>query len=595
MFRLTNFVFILILSQVLTLDQQYSLRPLTKLTENLQKDREISVIFMLQHHKAQNCETDNWNPNGIPILRFNDQSEIVVRRNFNNFYAMAVVCITEDSHVQLLDNLAVAFDNMRQERIILWLQRKATPELLQHICTLSENHGYINIILLEAGTLDYTTQNLKHLEAFPSPHFVEGMYKDTRLDYRGKTAVVARNQRTSIFHVKYAPGVEIPDFILYFRGIVEFALAYNLTLRSSYFLMFVPKEFDIIFPDPIQIETAPMESVTPFEFIKLVVVVPCGKQKRFAEILQLVDICWWVLPICIVYIAIVVVESLTLVVINRITGRHQRWSILYPLVNLRAFATILGLIHSPNPRWNLSMRQLYCVLSIFGFVLGTFFTFQLSAYLTNPPVHRTINSFEELKASGLPVVVDKRLRLFIQDHVDRDFFDSLVTNPVSMNPPDRLKNLFLLNDSFANIIHKDFWDLVDMYQKQKSVKVFCTCDNFALISNKLENRVLKKNSIYLKPLTGIYNRLTESGIIHYWRVLGSKQFFFNHNFKANPKPETVNKVEPISVNDLKFPWLVLVIGYLAATLIFLAEMFVKCRQFQIESRLNPLPNFTIRH
>ncbi|KAH8279646.1 hypothetical protein KR018_012476 [Drosophila ironensis] len=565
MSEIPKIITLLLLSQVVSLDSHQSLKPLNKLIETLRKDQDIWLIFMLQHHEAQNCQTDNWNPDGFPILRFNDQSEINVRRNFNNFYVVAVICITKDSELMLLNNLAIAFQRMRQERIILWLQEKATPDLLENICKLAELHGFIDITLLEAGNLNNSTGNIFHLQPFPAPYFVSGMRSNKPLNYHGKIAIALLDPAYYVFMGK----IDYPTYFHSYKSTTEFASRYNLGLKIKKQKIIGPSKFDIRISHPIHEDSITLESARPFSFTEINILVPCAKEHSVQDIFQQMRL--WVLVILVVYLMIVVIESLMLSATNRFSGRSLRLRILISL------AAILGFRYPPSRRWNLALRQLFLAFNIFGFLLSKFLTCHLSALLTQHPHHGQVTTIKELRDSGLPVSVDRRLRIFIKNHVCPEFFDILVTNPMSLNPGDRMKRVFSFNDNYAHIANRDRWGLINEYQNRRGLKVFCTSEKLRYISTELEGPHLPNNSIFLKPFIRLEHRIFEAGLQKHWTIL-QVNMIEKRNILPR-KPTWKHKVVPLSLEHFKSLWCLIIFGYALCLFVFFMELLWKCIRF----------------
>ncbi|KAH8306500.1 hypothetical protein KR018_003125 [Drosophila ironensis] len=560
---ITRIVTLLLLSQVVPLDSQQSLNPLNKLIETIRKDQDIWLIFMLQHHEAQNCETDNWNPDGFPILRFNDRSEINLRRNFNHFYVVAVICITKDSELMLLNNLAIAFQRMRQERIILWLQEEATPDLFETICKLAELHGFIDITLIEAGGLNNSTGNIFHLQPFPAPYFVSGIKSNKPLNYRGKVAIALPDP---VYRVFSNTSKFYPRYVHNYMSTIEFASRYNLSLKIKKQQILGSRKFDIKIPHPIRADSIRLESVRPYSFTEIIILVPCAKEHSVQDVFQ--QMRFWVLVILVVYLMIVAVGSLMLCATNRFLGRSLRLRIP------RSLAAILGLRYTPSQRWNLALRQLFLAFNIFGFLLSKFLTCHLSALLTQHPHHGQVTTIKELRDSGLPVSVDRRLRIFIKDHVCHEFFDKLVTNPMSLNPGDRLKRLFSFNDYYAHITTRDIWSLINEYQKRRGWEVFCSSEKLRFISSELEGPLIPNNSIFQKPFIRLEHRIFEAGIQKHWTILQAN--LIEKINKLPRKPTWKHKVVPLSLEHFKSLWCIIIFGYALSLFAFIVELLWKC-------------------
>ncbi|KAH8325635.1 hypothetical protein KR067_002790, partial [Drosophila pandora] len=557
---------LLINSKILDVKLEYSLKPLDKLIKNLRKDSEIELIFELQNSEVRNCKNDDWNSIGIPILRFNNLEKIEVGKNFNSVHTIGLVCITRESDLILLENLAMAFEGMRQERIILWLQIKQTLEIFNEIGNLSEEHNFIDMILIEAVTSENATDNLYRLQPFPRPHFTRGLYQENQLNYLGKNATVILSGGIYGAHNNsYSQTLNIPITSEEDRIFVEFAIKYNLSLNlltngehSTKVDINLDKKLKIYY----------MDSANPFLTIALLVMVPCAKEKTIQDII-LFEVNWWALPLFVMYIIVVILERIILRMNRRIYGGNYSQN-LSSLVNLRVFAAILGLKFSGSRRWNFSLRHIFLLLSIFGFLFERFFICTLNSYFIKHPRYAAVTNFEQLRKSGLPLIVDKQITSFVMDNIDPNFFGNTVINIFTTSYISRTRYIFSLNDSFAYIINRDLWTILNKYQEKFNRKTFCNYENLQLISSSTKMQILRKNSVLKKPLTKHVQNLFESGITDYWLSIHP----FKHISFLNeiiPSDEE-NYPFPLSLKDLHFLWILLILGYTLAVVVFYIEV-----------------------
>ncbi|XP_044572162.1 uncharacterized protein LOC123257390 [Drosophila ananassae] len=478
---------LLINSKILDVKLEYSLKPLDNLIKNLRKDSEIELIFELQNSEARNCKIDDWNSIGIPILRFNNLEKIEVGKNFNSVHTIGLVCITRESDLILLENLAMAFEGMRQERIILWLQMKPTLEIFKEIGNLSEEHNFIDMIVMEAVTSENATDYLYRLQPFPRPHFTRGLYQENQLNYLGKNATVKLSYGIYGTHDNsYSQTINIPITSEEDRIFVEFAIKYNLSLNLLTNAEPITK-VDINLDKKLKHNY--MDSANPFITVALLVMVPCAKEKTIQDII-LFEVNWWALPLFVMYIIVVILERIILRMNRRIYGGNYRPN-LSSLVNLRVFAAILGLKFSGSRRWNFSLRHLFLLLSIFGFLFERFFIYM--------------------------------------------------------------------------------WTVINKYQEKFNRKTFCNYENLQLISSSTKMQILRKNSVLKKPLTKHVQNLFESGITDYWLSINPLKYIsmLNVTFPSDEK----NYLFPLSFKDLHFLWILLILGYSLAVVVFYIEVF----------------------
>ncbi|KAH8240874.1 hypothetical protein KR026_006631, partial [Drosophila bipectinata] len=237
---------------------------------------------------------------------------------------------------------------------------------------------------------------------------------------------------------------------------------------------------------------------------------------------------------------------------------------------MRVLAAILGLSFSGSRRWNSSLRQLFLLLSIFGIFFNRFFTGNLNAYFIKRPRYAAITNFDELRKSGLPVMLDKHITAFVMENIDNKFFGNTVINLITTSYSSRGRFILSLNDSFAYIINRDMWKFLKKYQNRINRKTFCKYENLQLVSSRTKMQLLQKNSVFKKPLTRYVQYLFESGIIEYWTSYPVK---YVNSLNISLPSEEKKYPFPLSFKDLQFLWIFLIMGYGLAFLVFYIEVF----------------------
>ncbi|XP_026842421.1 uncharacterized protein LOC6588301 [Drosophila persimilis] len=427
-------VLILLLAQAVSgKTEQPHMTFLNNLIQSIHKEVPIRTLLMLQHHQDKYCSIQDWNPDGIPILRVNELIEIDLRKHFNHMSA-ALVCLEEPSHMSLLlDALAKSFDHLRYVRILLWTQGNPAEEFLKQISDKAEEHQFLQMIVL--GCHQRGEVSLHRLCSFPSPQFerIENIssiagstFHPRELNYLGKKALVFPNRDSPVnYTTKYAPTGEFPVTRVEDKQIIEFALRYNLTLVLT-------EKQDSDVADPyfdIQLNPRPVlsddlvdqiECVNTFSVSSLMVVVPCGRVTNITDVFHKLDLRTWLLYILSVYATFVVAETVIMVATHRISGRSYRLTNLNPCVNMRAFRAILGLPFPIGPRLTVSLRLLFLAMSLFGMIFSTFFSCKLSSLLTKLPLQPQVESFEQMENSGLTVIGERSMQPFIESEVDEE-------------------------------------------------------------------------------------------------------------------------------------------------------------------------------
>ncbi|KAH8383889.1 hypothetical protein KR009_011086 [Drosophila setifemur] len=574
-FKTKIFLLMLLCEAVALENKPLHLRFLNKLIKTMEKEREITTIFMLQHQHSNNCQIQDWYPRGIPILRSNGLSNMEVKAKFNYYHTIALVCITNNAEINLLDNLAINFDHMRQEGIILWMQIKATEEIQQKISQLSELYQFTRILIMEIVNTENGTINIHRMNPYPSPKFekIQNIFKEKKIlirplvNFRGRIAnVLTKKDAIFRFNVSIGPTEKFPISSDEDLVVVEFARRYNFRLRQSK----DPNNFDMQLSPRLVSSWDLKESANPFSMVSLMVVVPCGKEKSIQDVFKQLDFGIWLLYILPVYVIFVVVETLMMLVINRISNQTHNISFLSPLVNLRAFGAILGMSFPISRRWNFSLRQLLLILSIFGFVFSNFFACKLSALLTKQSRYAQIKNLEELQASGLPVIIERYIFDYLTREVDHWFIRKTLPNALVVDQRERARLILSLNTSFAYVTIKENWLALDRYQFSMGRSVFCQSNNLTLLSNLPNMYFISKNSIFKWSLRDFIQNIYAAGLTIHWKRIPSLEIREILNVTIVPFAD--QKANSLHFEHFNWLWTLLLLGYGIAILVFFIEM-----------------------
>lgn len=543
--------------------------------EGITKEGSVETILILQHHQDRNCQLRDWNHREIPTLRFNQQAKVEVRRHFN-FQSVGLVCIGKDSDLSLLDTLAEDFDRMRQERIIVWIQKKVTHEMLQRITHQAKLYEFLQVLIFEVSAEHGMILTGYRFEAYPNSQMVQldkafGFCKKP-VDFQGRTAHVLPDKEAIIpIYTQLGANVSQPFYRMHDHVMLLFARKYNLNMKvigsSQRDLA------DIQLSLQMTSSKSDMKNLNPFDLSSLKVVVPCSRERTIGDILKQLDLKCSLLYILPVYGIFVVAETFILIVTHRINGRAYQLTSLNPLLNLRAFRAILGLPFPISRRANLSLRQLSVAISVFGLIFSNFFSCKLTALLTKHSNHPQVQNFHDLRTSDLTVIGTDSFRTYIENEIDPNFFKKTITRVNWLRNAERIRLLFSLNDSYAYIIHSENWSVHDSYQKSLGRKVLCDSKDLTIIQGIPMMHVVQKNSIYAWPLSKYLVRIYETGIRRHW--IDRSLYFLHKSLNATPRAEPKHMEVPLCISDLNWLWFLLGCGYGLATLVFIVELMLR--------------------
>lgn len=448
----------LLLSQVVAEinDKDKRLTYLNKLLWNINNYFLTETIIIIQHHRDTKCSLREWNPRRYPTFRVTEESEIMIPGKCNS-NAEALICMTQYSHIRLLDTVAYAYKNIREERIILWLQATLTPNFLAKILDNINKFKFAKMIILETVHKDNELIKYHRLKLFPTPEFItienalnlKGHYfYEGKFNMYGATLNVKSSDNSALYLPKKDqdcfPRVRVED-----REIFELGEKYNISLKLVRDNQNNTENVDISLDTYFITKntTAQMGRFsTPFSSASLLLIVPCRKEMRLNEIFKYMDF-----TTCFIH-AICIYAN------RRIHGQTLGLTWIM-IINLRAFSALLGMSFPIRRRTSLSLKHLFLAMSIFGMIFSSFFSCKLSSLMTKRSLIAQVTNMEELRASGLTVLADSHIRDFIETEYDAEYFHKTIPNHEFRPDSERHKLLLSLNNTYAQIIFKTNWPI----------------------------------------------------------------------------------------------------------------------------------------
>ncbi|XP_044250082.2 uncharacterized protein [Drosophila takahashii] len=540
-------------------------------------------MFLLHHNESRSCALHSWHHQEIPTLRFNQLAIASIKNHFNH-HSLSIVCICKDSDTILLDTLAEDLDRMRQDRIILWIQMNVSEQLLHTISNQSEEYSFLQVLIVEA--IDSLEQKVTtfRLHSFPSPHFhrIENIFdlkgsifSSLRNNFKGRMATLEPAWRSGLKSYKWLTSkVRVPIDRAQDNIILDFAKKYNLSFKVVKAANREIKQSSLRIPD-FQFNSLfngneHIKYINPYDISAIIVVVPCGREMQIEEVFRHLDVKSWVLHILLVYVIFVLAETFILVVTHRISGKAYRLTSLNPVLNLRAFRALLGMSFPVSSRSSLSLRQLFLVITVFGFVFSNFFSCKLSALLTKHSQHSQVRNFDELRSSGLTVIVDWHIRSLIENRVEADFFTQNITRVKFVTQREKVYNLLSLDSTYAHVMLLEKYHTLRNYQKFYDKKVFCTSRDLTIIRSIPRTYTQQNNSIFYWSLFFFSIRLEEAGIVGQWSQRAP--FQLRSNLNVTVVDNTKQRIESLSVYHLNWLWSILGCGYGLAIFVFIIEV-----------------------
>ncbi|KAH8240875.1 hypothetical protein KR026_006635, partial [Drosophila bipectinata] len=571
---------IIFLGEVLTeTNESRHLLFLNKIFPKYEKELEINTLLVFRHRRDNTCFLQNWNPS-IPILRGTKASHFTILGNFNHL-ALAFVCIRNESDAELLGNVAEAFDSIFEGRTVLWVQTKLTQEIKAEIVKQLTKFYFHPILIMEMGEkiavyrlemfLDPTFIRLKNVLGTQRPLFVD------KIGFKGMTTELYTDHdfvhQISKYYSNTSRDIP-PRFGSNGREIVEFTQRYNITLKiDSRLNTSVVKNTNF----------AHLGFVNPYRSFSLIIAVPCATEISLKDIFKQLDFQTLLMYIFTVYFLLIIFEAIIQVLTRRVYGLDSgsKWITPRSIVNLRVFSSILGMGFPVSRRTSLPLRQLFLAMSVFGMVFSNFFGCKLSSLMTKHSRSSQVTNLDELRSSGLTLIVNPKVREFIEEKLDPDFFENVAANYTYIPIDDRIKMMNTFDTNFAQVVFKETFYQINKVQSLMGRKLFCTSKDLVIAEN-LPRVFSMKNKSYAKWLFNVFViRIYESGLNEKWLRDEKAQLLSFLYVRLH-----CNHNRRLTIDDLMWTGYLLTFGYGLAIIIFLAELVFYKRQRNRRTRNN---------
>ncbi|EDV94415.1 GH21042 [Drosophila grimshawi] len=576
--------------------------------KKVHKERVIEMLLVMNRRQDINCPLRDINPLELPTLRLDEERNITIKRHFNR-KILALVCLSELPDTRLLSALADNLHRMRETPIIILLNSVASnlTKDLQIICETTANYNFIHLIVLHLTSNRIEESIVTYrLQPFPSPtlerirNISDGhIFPKMWLNFKGKTALflpdlsmprsmLATDPRTGeqklcgssdrlILEFVKARNIQL-QFLRPLENLTKIDNTEILNLTSSGKIDISPKPYTL----SIKEISSKVEPTHFTGFVDVLILVPCGQEMSIRDVYT--GLKTYSIIVLGAYFIFAVIETLIVASINWIF-RRRPYLIYSPLVlNMRAFAGVLGLPMPPRRnRTSLSLQQIVIIMSIFSLVFSCFFNANLSTLLTKHPQNKQIQNLKELRDSGLPIKTDKSAKMNMENAINAEFLKNVLPNSEYLSNKEFRKLLFTLNSSYGYQTFTTAWNVIDKYQRYRQQNVLCTSSGLHVSKNIPTAYVLKKNSIFRQAFDDFINLTWSYGLINYW-IEQAKEIMIHLAFAKETTPNNQeSKITPLNIEDLKWLWKLLGVCYSLAGLVFMVE---KCVAYLQRKRFN---------
>ena len=265
--------------------------------------------------------------------------------------------------------------------------------------------------------------------------------------------------------------------------------------------------------------------------------------------------------------------------------RSKSTAIVWPqLINQQV---ILGLLGLPVqwPRFLMfykSHKLLIILLQFTGIMFSIFSNTYLASSITSPPLHKEINSFNEINKRGMKILMlDKASHLLSLYWGDKLLlkYNSLIVRKKNITEYMHLRNSF--NKSVAFAITSSLWSIYEKQQMYFAEKLFRRSPTVYFSRMMIYALPLPPNSIYDRSLNKFIANLQAAGILKYWYESSFYDMIATGHMSFKDISHAHNYF-PAKLKDFQLIWLICAGGLLMASLGFIIELLV----FQIKLNKN---------
>ncbi|XP_020717944.1 uncharacterized protein LOC101460589 [Ceratitis capitata] len=323
-------------------------------------------------------------------------------------------------------------------------------------------------------------------------------------------------------------------------------------------------------------ETYPLLAY-PLETIRWFIVLPCPQPLAYAEIYKIVITAHVFGALLIFSLLFSLIDT---VIKHLFYTSHAEFDFVNILVNENIFRGIFGLSFLIRRRPVLSLKILYLFLMLLGLFVSNMYSAYFQTLFTSPPLQEEIQTFDDMRRTGLKLMVDRNE---IKSIVDSFAFISNKTFQNILQLEDTgtfQRHRRDYDNTYGYTMPESLWPIFKAQQETYDSHIFCLAPSLQLFSGMSLGAPLAENSYLTAPLSMLILRVIETGLLAHWRtrtfldLVESKQLFFK-------RPAQKQLFHDISVNDVQFPFYMLLGGLFGSSILFTLEIYTfKLRKSQ---------------
>ncbi|XP_075150359.1 uncharacterized protein LOC142224471 [Haematobia irritans] len=340
--------------------------------------------------------------------------------------------------------------------------------------------------------------------------------------------------------------------------VIQYRLLNQLANAS---LIDIPMALDISMSEPNSLE---YKSVF-FELATVVTVVPCGTPFTIREIFSLLLNEYFFGSLIICSVALSMVHSL---IDYYFDGILNRWNFL---LNDKILPGLLGMSSiTRNAPWK-GLKIVYILLAFAGLNISILFGANMNTLFTSHPYHGQLESLEDLHQSPINILIDELDTRNFGPAMPL-FKKSLL---ITTNSSYVLEHKNKFNNTFGYIISTSTWDLFARRQEYYTKKLFCIMNKITIFPDFMPfSVVLPPHSPHQEAVDYLIFRVHEAGLKQAWQASTFVDMLKLKNISLYDN-HLQEKTRVLLANDFFWIWMIVVIGLVGSSLVFLLELVLQ--------------------
>lgn len=324
-----------------------------------------------------------------------------------------------------------------------------------------------------------------------------------------------------------------------------------------------------------------VETTNSYERDDMCVVVPkAGFKPTFYNIFRTMSRTTWVCAIAMAFITVTVFNMIQSLQRKWYTKRNlneikrMTWLDTFMMMNQSFYGASIGKLPTTLP-----LRLIFAGWIFYSFLMTSSYTGKLVSKLALPQYLDDIETLQDLKESGLEIVVESSFVPILEENLDYEFWKSIRGRITSLKPK-AFKAHFnenKTNAAYAMENHRADYAVFRNYDKVTGRPRYQKMSDCLIYYPK--TYIVGQGSPYLGRVNELISRFYEVGLVQYWEQLSEFQATIKGEIIDEDEEEENDEDEDedikviLSIEHLQGAFYILAIGLGASFVVFIIEIF----------------------